>query len=43
VEPTHITLSKDFIDEMPSIRSRFLTSTLLAIKSEDRKWSVQKI
>ena len=42
-EPTHITLSKDFIDEPPVIRSTFLTASLLAIKNDDHKWSVHKL
>ncbi len=42
-EPTHITLSKDFVDKAPSIKSKFLSNSLIATVNENRKWSVKKL
>ena len=42
-EPTHITLSKDFMDGPPEIKSVVLSKSLFAIKNEKNKWSLKKV
>ena len=42
-DPVHITLSKDFIKEVPEIKSKFLAKSILAVKMEEKKWSIKKL
>lgn len=42
-DPTHITLSKDFMDGPPEITSKIISKGLIAIKDNNNKWSVKKV
>lgn len=42
-KPTHITLSKFFMKGPPSINSKLLTKSLIAIKNDDNKWTIKKV
>jgi hypothetical protein len=42
-KPTHVTLSKDFLKGPPEIRTVFISDGLIAIKNEDKTWSIKKI
>ena len=41
-DPTHVTLSRDFMDGPPAIRSVMLSRNLFAVRSKDHKWSLKK-
>ncbi len=42
-KPTHVTLSKDFLKGPPEIKTVFISDGLIAIKNEDKTWSIKKI
>lgn len=42
-EPTHVTLSKDFLKEPPQIKSKFITENLIAVQTKDHNWSIKKV
>ena len=42
-EPTHVTLSRDFMDGPPEIRSVMLSKKLFAVKNKEHKWSLKKV
>ena len=42
-EPTHITLSKDFMNGPPEIKTMILSRSLFAIKNENNTWSLKKV
>lgn len=42
-KPTHITLSRDFMNGPPEIKSKFLTKSLIAVKDNNNKWSLKKV
>ena len=42
-KPTHVTLSKDFLKGPPEIRTVFISNHLIAIKNDDKTWSIKKV
>jgi hypothetical protein len=42
-KPTHVTLSKDFLKGPPQFRTLFISDGLIAIKNEDKTWSIKKL
>ena len=39
-EPTHVTLSSDYLRKPPVITSKFISKTLVAVMNKQKKWSV---
>jgi hypothetical protein len=42
-EPTHITLSSDYIRKPPAIYSKIISDALIAVINSQKKWSIVKV
>jgi len=43
MEPTHVTLSSDYLRKPPSLDIKFISKTLVAVMNSQKKWSVIKV
>ncbi|WP_373056398.1 WG repeat-containing protein [Zunongwangia sp. H14] len=42
-DPTHITLSKEYLNKPPGITSKFISANLIAIRDNNKKWRIKNI